>query len=112
METGGTGSCRRRRQPRPALSLLLLSVTGKTRRNAFVKKETVGTLTSRIAQLEAQEKQLVLLAHFPPPGCRNVVVWQQVQTNKLCVLRKRMCEDRSKLARITSQLEFNWDVSP
>jgi hypothetical protein len=105
-EVGRTGDAAARRHPGPALSLLLLSVTGND-----MKKETVGSLTARIAQLAVQEKRLELLIQFPPPGCRNVALWRQVETDALTSLRGSVREYRERLANMTGQLELPLDYT-
>lgn len=103
-EVGWTGDAAARRRPGPALSLLLLSVTGK-----IMKQETVGTVTARIALLEVKEKRLALLIQFPPPGCRNVALWRQVESDTLCCLRQLLRAQREELARMTGQMQLDLD---
>jgi hypothetical protein len=101
-EIGWAGDAAARRHPGPALSLLLLSVTGK-----IMKRETVRTVTARIALLEIQEQRLMLLIQFPPPGCRNVALWRQIESNTLCSLRQSLRAQRELLASITGQLKLD-----
>jgi len=100
-EVGRTGDAAARRHPGPALSLLLLAVTGKN-----MKRDTVRTVTARIASLEVQEQRLMLLVQFPPPGCRNVVLWRQVQSDTLASVRCSLGVQRELLARMSGQLEL------
>jgi len=70
----------------------------------LMKAETVRAVTGRIAQMEAQEKRLALLIQFPPPGCRNVAVWRQMQGNTLLSLRQLLAAQRESLALLSGQL--------
>jgi hypothetical protein len=76
-----------------------------------MKKETVGTITARIALLEVKEKRVALLIQFPPPGCRNVALWRQVQTDALASLRCSLRAQRELLANMTGQLELPLDYT-
>ena len=69
-------------------------------------KETVGTVTARIALLEVKEKRLALLIQFPPPSCRNVALWRRVEADMLCSLRQLLSAQREELARMKGQLEL------
>jgi hypothetical protein len=76
-----------------------------------MKNESATAIQSRIKLSEGQEKRLALMIQFPPPGCRSVAVWRQVQFDALCVLRGRLVEDRKELARLTGQLELDLSQS-
>ena len=105
-ENGWAGDAAARRHPGPALSLLLLAVTGN-----FMKRETVSAVTARIASLEVQEQRLMLLIQFPPPGCRKVSLWREVQTEALGALRRSLNAQRGLLAQMTAQSELPLDYS-
>lgn len=68
-----------------------------------MKSETIQSVTTEIARLEGEEKRLALMIRFPPPGCRSIAVWRQVQNDRLAALRHSLGARREKLSRLTSQ---------
>ncbi len=64
-----------------------------------MKAEPVEVIAARIARLEVEELRIPLLIKFPPPGCRNVAGWRQMQTEKLASLRQMLGAQRELLDR-------------
>jgi hypothetical protein len=80
-----------------------------------MNSEPVENIAARIARLEVEELRIPLLIQFPPPGCRNIESWRQMQTEKLASLRqmlgaqRELLDKRQKLpARLSIQSELNF----
>ena len=71
-----------------------------------MKKETAGTVAARITLLEAQEARLAMTIQFPPPSCRNVHVWRQVQLDRRVEVRRLLGEQREIMGRLSIQLHL------